>query len=520
MTGWRLIAVPALLLAIACEDRVEQERELASFEVRLLTPTGANDRRCILPGTPTTGIDLAGCPIYERDASGRTVATVEFEALAIDNHGELLETYNSIASVRVVPGTIVAGFESLRFTNGVAQGDVGAARRASFRGAFGKAALWVEDDRLPPRDTETPGLGLECSRDSEGICAPFGLACINTSPTVGFDPQGLAYCSVACNAGECPEGFFCSEDIQAYADRAIEVDSGACVRRQPTYAVGSAGPMYFVEPNLADVNRADSLIESPFEEEFVEVKRGRMVVTAVRIDGFYLTDMCPLLGRAGVTEDPLCSAEELTTPAEFNHLFVFNFSRPDELFFGDQLLNVSGPMSEFNGLTEMNFPLWEVDYDNSPATLPAPIDLSERIMDWFPYLLPPGQRCFSQRIPEERMTLFDCSYALERLEAARVQATVESVLQIQPGSEEERNLERFGQWPVTIRVEDGMEGRTATYQLITRENIPFFDPRSVGGRMINQPVIGNLRQVAFDDRSDPIWIIEPRDQNDCPWCVN
>ena len=42
----------------------------------------------------------------------------------------------------------------------------------------------------------------------------------------------------------------------------------------------------------------------------------------------------------------------------------------------------------------------------------------------------------------------------------------------------------------------------------------------LGDRVIEQTITGNLRQVAFDDRQDPIWIIEPRDSSDCTWCQN
>jgi hypothetical protein len=341
-----------------------------------------------------------------------------------------------------------------------------------------------------------PGLGVSCKSTSEDTCTTAGLACVNSTPANGYDPDGLAYCTRGCSDSDpCPEGYFCSEDFVAYDDAAIDVGDAACLRRQPTYSTGVGGPIHLVEPTLADINRSDSLVTSPFEGEFIEVKAGTMIVTAVRIDGFYVTDI---------------------DDTEFNHLFVFNFSRPEDLFAGDKLVTVSGPISEFNGLTELNFPLWEVDYGAGAQPIPAAINLHDRVIDHFPALVEQRGVCRIQNVVPEAVKLLDCNDALERLEAARVSIQVERIVPIVPGSREDMNLDRFGQWPVI--VDSGRQ--EITYQLITRDNIPFFDPRRLNASAMIGTVSGNLRQVAFDDRSDPIWIVEPRDQADCPACRN
>src|SRR5262249_17889853 len=104
----------------------------------------------------------------------------------------------------------------------------------------------------------------------------------------------------------------------------------------------------------------------------------------------------------------------------------------------------------------------------------------------------------------------------ERLEAARVSVRIKSVVPILPGSKEDQNLAKFGQWPVLVN-----SGRQdITYQLITRDNIPFFDPKLLPADAQLGVVTRNLRQVACDDRDDPLWIVEPRDQADCPACKN
>lgn len=492
--------VPRLAIAVAigaagCEEPISLDRRLSSFEVTLFSPVGTPENRCVLAGTPTVGIDLTGCPEYVRDASGSTVIRLGFEARAIDNRGELLETYDSLATVRMVPGKVDPAFRKVRFTAGTTA--IGENRPiVAFRGAFDDAFLWLEDDNPPARLPELPGVGTKCGSEEENICAPAGLACVNSAPAVGYDPEGLAYCTRACDASNpCVEGYFCSSRLIAYDDAASDVSEGACLRVPPTYSAGVGGPIHLVQPTLADINRSDSLIQSPFIGEFIEVKRGTMIVTAVRIDGFYVTDI---------------------EGTEFNHLFVFNFSRPDDLFPGDKLISVGGPISEFTGLTELNFPLWEVDYANSPQEIPASTNLHERVFDRHPWLVERGGACFRNSAEPESLTLLDCNAALERLEAARVAIRVKSILPIVAGSDAEMDLERYGQW--RILVDTGR--RDLEMALITRDNIPFFDPRKLSPGADLGVVQGNMRTVAFNDEEDPLWVIEPRDQADCPTCVS
>src|SRR5262245_61912211 len=132
MNAKRIIAL-SLLAAAGCKDTHELERRLESFEVTITSPVGTPERRCLLPGSSTAGVDLSGCPTYERDASGATIARINFVARAIDNFGELYEGFNSVAVVKVVPGKIEPAFRQVRFANGVAEGLGGAQPSAAFR---------------------------------------------------------------------------------------------------------------------------------------------------------------------------------------------------------------------------------------------------------------------------------------------------------------------------------------------------------------------------------------------------
>jgi hypothetical protein len=525
----RILSTTLLGLSVlaACTTKGEIERRLSSFEVTLLSPVGTPNYRCPLPGTPTAAFNLTGCPRYEYDSSERTVARIGYSAKAIDNFGNLFEDYNGLASVEVVPGKVEAAFSQLRFSNGLVENAT-----VSFRAAFGDTVLRVIDNLPPSRSTEIAGMGLRCGQDKSDACQNSGLSCVNTKPQVGFDTLGLAYCTIEClDDANCPKGYLCGTQFKLHGAPNQLFSDGACMRKQPTYSTGVAGPMHMVNPNLADINRSDSLISSPFDKEFIEVRSGQMIVTAIRVDGFYITDICPLSTDAGgpSESDPRCSAEERAQVPEFNHLYVFNFSRPDDLFAGDRLISVAGPMTEFVGLTEMGFPLWQVDYSHRTITsptdqkrpaldlLPPAVNLHDRIDAHYPKLLASGERCFDPNHEPEDISLLDCPFAMERLEAARVSFVVDSVVSISPDSPESETLAQYGQWPVLINTPQvqGME-----VYIVTRENLPFFDPLPLGDRMIGQVVTGNLRQVAFDDRSEPLWIIEPRDHADCTWCEN
>lgn len=513
------------LAAGSCVENIDTGRYLSSFEVTLLSPVGTPDYRCPLPGTPTAAFNLTGCPRYEYDSSERTVARLGFSARAIDNYGNLFDEYSNIASIEVVPGKVEAAFSQVRFTNGIVQNAT-----VSFRGSFGDTMLRIIDDLPPSRSTQIAGMGLRCGYDNAQACQSSGLSCVNTKAEVGHDTFGLAYCTMACSIDEdCPSGYFCGDEFAVYGNS--NFGDGACMRKQPTYASGVAGPMHMVKPTLADVSRSDSLISSPFQDEFIEVRKGEMIVTAIRIDGFYITDLCPLdVANGGPTDDnPRCSPEARAQVPEFNHLFIFSFSRPDDLYAGDRILSVAGPMTEFVGLTEMGFPLWQVDQSHRSITsptgqklppktlIPPAVDLHERLDAHYPALLAQGERCYDPNNDDEDISLLDCPFAMERLEGARISIKVKSTIGIEPDTPQAETLAQYGQWPVIAetKIDDEME-----LFIVTRENLPFFDPLPLGDRVIEQTITGNLRQVAFDDRQDPIWIIEPRDSSDCTWCQN
>src|SRR5262249_6216635 len=111
MTRRTLLAFgTAALLATGCEQLTPLDRKLTSFDLTLLSPVRPPEKRRLLAATPTTGVDLSGCPDYVKDASGTTVIRVNFMAKAIDNRGKLMEDFEGLATVKVVPGDVDSAF--------------------------------------------------------------------------------------------------------------------------------------------------------------------------------------------------------------------------------------------------------------------------------------------------------------------------------------------------------------------------------------------------------------------------
>src|SRR5262249_2415489 len=157
----------------------------------------------------------------------------------------------------------------------------------------------------PARASDSPGVGASCGPASPGLCSAVGLTCINAIRASAFDPDGLSYCTRGCTDKEaCADGYLCSSAFTGFGhDEGADLSSGACLRRQPSYAAGVSKAIHLQQPTITDVRRSNTIIGTPFDKQFVEVKRGKMVVTAIRIDGFYLTDV---------------------EGTEFNSVYVFN----------------------------------------------------------------------------------------------------------------------------------------------------------------------------------------------------
>ncbi len=144
---------------------------------------------------------------------------------------------------------------------------------------------------------------------------------------------------------------------------------------------GSAPHLYY---DLLSISELQKATQSPYRsalfKQYAEIGRGKMVVTGVTSNGFYMTDL-----------------EAYNKSKESYHsLFVFTFSAPSLSFeegaaprlvqVGDLIDHVKGGVDEFSGQTQLTFPSFEPVWVDgvkdsdvvslSESEMPKPIELT------------------------------------------------------------------------------------------------------------------------------------------------
>jgi hypothetical protein len=259
----------------------------------------------------------------------------------------------------------------------------------------------------------------------------------------------------------------------------------------PTYATGSSPTLWFRDPTIADLQTPssetalDALLASPFDGKQVTVDSsrygdvGRLVVTSVFAQGYTVSDVqCSDPGGA-----PPCTAKA------YDHIEVFSFSAPRDqrgklIQQGQVIDGFSGGMTEFNGLTEIGFPVsFATDDAVVPGRLPVPVTFDKDT--WFKALDDP------QGIIN-----------FERNEAAPIVVNNATVCNL------DNDYVRFGQWKLDpFGVGGDCSGNRNVINVVTAGVVAGLDPASLVGRTLPR-VVGVLRPV-FN-----FWIIFPRSAAD------
>jgi hypothetical protein len=111
---------------------------------------------------------------------------------------------------------------------------------------------------------------------------------------------------------------------------------------EPTYATGVSEEFVFEPQTIKmiqynpDLPAGDSALLHNYGQ--INALPGHdIVVTNVVSSGFYITDL----------------GDE-----DYNSLFIFTFSQPGRVEIGDRVCEVSGGVSEFTGMTQLQFPSW------------------------------------------------------------------------------------------------------------------------------------------------------------------
>ncbi len=148
------------------------------------------------------------------------------------------------------------------------------------------------------------------------------------------------------------------------------------IKREGSYATGVSDPMNFKNPTLVQaqyspwIEANDNIDTSALADSFVEFDcrqndptgpfidgHGQLVVTGVFSEGFFVTDTAVPAGG-------------------YNHLYVYNYSYPEDLEVGDRLDLLSGTSQDFSGCTQISFPAWQkaVDENRRPLSIEEPLD--------------------------------------------------------------------------------------------------------------------------------------------------
>lgn len=259
----------------------------------------------------------------------------------------------------------------------------------------------------------------------------------------------------------------------------------------PTYATGISPVLWFRDPFISDIQtppdetKIDALQVSPLSSKQVAVSAsrygstGRLVVTSVFAQGYTVSDV-QCQDAAGT---PPC------TTAAYNHIEVFSSSAPRDqtgrlLQQGQVIDGFSGGISEFNGLTEVGFPVTLATSDAvTPDRQPAPVKLDKTT--WFNGLSDP------QGIIN-----------FERNEAAPIEIDGARVCPLDDA------YDRFKEWKI-----DPMgtcASNASIIDVVTAGVIGDLDPSTLVGKTLPR-VVGVLRPY---EGNGNIWIIYPRSSAD------
>jgi hypothetical protein len=259
----------------------------------------------------------------------------------------------------------------------------------------------------------------------------------------------------------------------------------------PTYATGSSPILWYRDPFIADIQRPlsetslDALTVSPLQNKQITINasrygaRGRLVVTSIFAQGYTVSDtQC-----ADAAGTPPCVAQA------YDHVEVFSFSAPRGgngrlLEQGQTIDGFSGGISEFNGLTEIGFPVTFGGSDEiNPARVPDPVKLDPA---WFGALSDPGGRI-----------------NFERNEAGAIEIDNALVCPL------DDNYDTFNQWKIDP-TGTGNCGNNVL-NVITAGVVNGLDPATLVGKTMPR-VVGVLRPVEIG--SFNVWIIFPRSAAD------
>jgi hypothetical protein len=167
---------------------------------------------------------------------------------------------------------------------------------------------------------------------------------------IWFEADGVLPRPATADYGQCSDGI--DNDRNGLLDLADPgcADANDDLEAPVNLSTGVSPTLWFSNPRIRDIQFTDSLRTSPLVGQQVQVSAGNLVVTNVISNGFYVVDL-----------------DENAADRLFNGLFVFTFSKPQDIYFGDKLCGFSGAVQEHVGQTQLVFPSFQPYYPGNPA---------------------------------------------------------------------------------------------------------------------------------------------------------
>lgn len=358
--------------------------------------------------------------------------------------------------VTAEPGQVVGGGDLVTMTNGVADAQI------PIRLAFGDTALWVHE----------------------------------------VDPVNGGNGNLTC-AGGCQNGSVC------YRGR-------LCSGPSASIAMGIAGPIFFEDPRISDIQATTDPNSSTLANESLTVSGGTQIVTGIFGQGFYVTDI----------DDP---------DGQFNSIFVFTFNQPEEIGLGDRLAKISGIVAEFVGSTQLTQPGFDVLEESRTDLIPAPkvitpqeaADATGQALEPFESSLVSIKNVTTASVYIRCDDVAQGGNGNDSIDTEPERSCADACFAAAQCSEK-TNFDRFGQY--TVLMSDGQ----TKIQIVSRDTIREFDPTFTedtngngtldAGEDLDQDgqldsnlgivipeVIGTLRDIQF---ADPRAVVQPRFPSD------
>ena len=172
----------------------------------------------------------------------------------------------------------------------------------------------------------------------------------------------------------------------------VSIDGHYC---EPSLATGTSEEFIF-EPQtikMIQYNPDKPAGQSPLYANYAQLKAlpgHDLVVTNVVSTGFYVTDL---------GDD------------NYSSLFIFTYSQPGRVEIGDRICEISGGVSEFTGMTQIQFPSWGIqnkERSTAEDIDPAPEDGDQGVGSCTDKLTGETRPCTDEEL-EAMAALVDCS---------------------------------------------------------------------------------------------------------------